>query len=361
MDRKQLEDLLTDVSFVRWIRTEASPEEKLKWDEWLQADPGHQHLVEEAREVITAFQDEIYEIPVVSREWQKLEELIDHEKGGVKVFKKRKKRYPLWKSKSLLVTALLIIGICLGVFAVYQYQVVGENGSEIASNESSIQEYRTDYGEKVTFRLSDNSRIVLNANSRIQFSSDVNGGLSATEVWLHGEAWFDITHLEGKQQRTFTVHTSDGSVRVLGTRFAVKTFENGTRAVLEEGKIRVELAGENADPKESAVMAPGEMALFSANQAGIALEKVNPKVYTSWNEDIWFFEDTTIDDIGRRMEDTFGVDVIIEEELIHRKLSGSIKGTNLEVLTEALKKILDVNIERQHQTIYIGMTEISQQ
>lgn len=360
MDKKHLEDLLTDVSFVRWIRDEASPEEKLKWDAWLQKNPGHQHLVDEAREVITAFQDEVYEIPVISREWQELERLIDREERRDKILQKKKK-YSLWKSKSLMITALLVIGISLGIFSVFQYQSIENTGNEVSTNSPSVQEYKTDYGEKITFRLSDDSKIVLNANSSIQFSSDVNGGLSSTEVWLDGEAWFDITHLEGDQQRTFTVHTDDGSVRVLGTRFAVKTFESETRAVLEEGKIQVELGGRGSGPKNSAIMAPGEMALFSAITEGISLEKVNPKIYTSWNEDIWFFEDTPLDDIGRRMEDTFGIDVIIQEELIQRKLSGSIKGTSLDVLTEALKKILDVKIERQDQAIYIGMNEISQQ
>ncbi|MDX1640633.1 MAG: FecR domain-containing protein [Balneolaceae bacterium] len=360
MAKKHLEDLLTDVSFVRWIRGEASPNEKLKWDRWLQEDPEHQQLADEAREVITAFQEEIYEIPVVSQEWQKLEELIDEEERKVRVHEKRGSRYPFWKS-NYMVTALLIISIVLGVFAVYQYQSTDNTQSEVASEKPSVQEYRTDYGEKVTFRLSDDSRIVLNANSRIQFSSDANGGVSSTDVWLQGEAWFDITHHEGENERTFTVHTDDGAVQVLGTRFAVKTFKNETRAVLEEGEIQVQLPGDGTILKNSATMLPGEMALFSASKDGITLEKVNPRIYTSWREDVWFFENTMLDEIGRRIEDTFGIEVVIQEELTERKLSGSIKGTNLDVLAEALKKILNVDIERKNQAIYIGTIEINQQ
>lgn len=93
MAKKHLEDLLADVSFVRWIRGEASPKENVKWKAWLQKDPEHQHLENDARELITFFQEEIYEIPDAVTEWKKVEQLIDHEEMKDKILQKRKERH----------------------------------------------------------------------------------------------------------------------------------------------------------------------------------------------------------------------------------------------------------------------------
>ncbi len=361
MARDHLEDLLTDVSFVRWIRGEASPGERSKWNRWLKRDPEHQRLVKEATEIHIALQKEGDNIPDISTEWQKLEGSLDREEQRFKHNHKKRDQQLHWKSRSLMVTALLIIGICVGAYVVFQYQNFEQSqDSELAANLSTTQEYQTDYGEKATFRLSDNSRIVLNANSRIRFSSNANGEHNSTEVWLQGEAWFDITHLEGERRRTFTVRTDDGDIQVIGTRFVVKTFEKGTRAVLEEGEIHLRIPHQESGQVDNVILEPGEMALFSSEDEGVTMEKVNPMIYTSWREDIWFFDDTPLDEIGRRIEDTFGLTVLIQDDLTQRKLSGSIKGTSVDVLSKALSKILDVEIEQQDQALYIGKNKISQ-
>lgn len=366
MAQNHLEDLLSDASFVRWIRGEAAQEEELKWNAWLESDPNHQKFVEEAKDVILAFQKEENRVPEISREWQRLERLIDQEEDQNKVLSKSIDMHLPHKKSSILVTALLIIGISLGVFAVFQHQFTEESDGELASNPSSIQEYRTDFGEKATFRLSDDSRIVLNANSHIRFSSGLESGKNVTEVWLEGEAWFDITHFEDERRRTFTVHTDDGSVEVLGTRFVVKTLENETRTVLDEGKIQVFTHAHQTRPSLSqsqipgeggqagtTVLKPGEMALYSTDSGSVAVEKVNSRIYTSWSEDIWFFEDTPLTEIARRIEDTFGLEVEIKDELADRVLSGSIKGTDVKVLAEALSKILDAEIQQRDQKLFI--------
>lgn len=371
MARNQLDELLADVSFVRWIREESTSREERYWNQWLQEDPSHKQLVQEAKNLLIAFQKE-GEIPNIQGELEELEKQLDLE-GGIlnkpytrfRESKENRTLYP--KRKMLAMAAVFLIAAIAGLFTFYEYPLFQQDsGIENREEYTNTQEYRTDFGEKATFRLSDDSKIILNANSHIRFFSGIDEGQSITEVWLEGEAWFDITHFEDERRRTFTVHTDDGSVEVLGTRFAVKTFESETRAVLEEGKIQIRTrqprsgslgTGEQTD---STILQPGEMALFSPQKEGITLEKVNPIIYTSWNEDIWLFEDTPLDEVARRIEDTFGIEVMIQEGLISRKLSGSIKSTSLDVLAEALARILDVEIKQKDQKLFIGMNNISQ-
>jgi transmembrane sensor len=210
--------------------------------------------------------------------------------------------------------------------------------------------------------LSNGSRIVLNANSHLKFSSAVKNGLR-TEVWLEGEAWFDITHFKDEHLvQTFVVQTTDGMVEVLGTRFAVKTFENETRAVLEEGSILVKTnhqanAGRSGEDRiESGVLLqPGEKALISGDKSEISVEKVNPWIYMSWGDEMWTFEDTSVKEIALRIEETFGLEVQVKQELAERRLSGTIRSTNIDVINEALAKILNVKIEKQGDTLFISI------
>lgn len=354
---KKLEDLLANASFVRWIRREATPEEEKYWDTWKQKNSGSRQIIEEAETILDAYRQEEVDIPDSQVEWLKLENALDKDEQQSKIHHLRNERHHFRKSKRFVAVAILIIGACLGAFLVYQYQVVRHFEDSSIAGISHSQEYRTDYGEKVTFRLNDNSRIVLNANSHIKFSESGSGGLNTQNVWLEGEAYFDIRNHSDVYKRTFTVYTLDGSVSVLGTRFAVKTLEGETRAVLEEGEILVELPSENpgtAPYDESGViLKPGDMAKFSAGNENIRVSQVNPRVYTSWNEDIWVFDDTPVSEIAGRIEDTFGFEVFVAQEYRERKISGSINSADLNVLKKALSAILSASIEQQGQTLYI--------
>lgn len=63
-----------------------------------------------------------------------------------------------------------------------------------------------------SFRLPDNSRVVLSANSSVSYPNY----FWSRKLKLQGEAYFEV-----KKGKKFTVKTNEGSVSVLGTRFMV--------------------------------------------------------------------------------------------------------------------------------------------
>jgi ferric-dicitrate binding protein FerR (iron transport regulator) len=139
---------------------------------------------------------------------------------------------------------------------------------------------------------------------------------------------------------------------VLGTRFAVNTFRGVTRTVLEEGKVNISNAGSSA----SYELAPGELAQFKSNDNKIAVKKVNTRIYTSWTEDKLIFENTPMTEVVTRIEDTFGIEVIlVDKAFSDETLSGSIKSTNLNVLEEALEEILKTHISMRDEKMFIGI------
>jgi len=91
------------------------------------------------------------------------------------------------------------------------------------------------FGEKTTFSLPDNSEVVLNSGSEINYKKwnwDNNRRLK-----LKGEAYFRVA-----KGRRFEVETNLGKVAVLGTQFNVKARKNRFDVVCYEGRVKVNYA-----------------------------------------------------------------------------------------------------------------------
>ena len=71
--------------------------------------------------------------------------------------------------------------------------------------------------------LSDGTRVTLNASSRLRYPTSFDG--SAREVWLDGEAYFDVSR---DPRKPFVVHTERQRIRVLGTSFNVMAYDGDT-------------------------------------------------------------------------------------------------------------------------------------
>ena len=130
--------------------------------------------------------------------------------------KKEVKTISLYKNWALRIAAIFVISI--GIF-------FG------ARNFASYTEYASN-GTQNTFSLPDDSEVVLNSGSEIQYKKwnwDNNRSLN-----LDGEAFFKVA--KGKK---FEVNTSEGKVTVLGTQFNVKQRKNYFDVTCFEGKVKV--------------------------------------------------------------------------------------------------------------------------
>lgn len=94
--------------------------------------------------------------------------------------------------------------------------------------------YETAPGEQRTLVLEDGSRVTLNTRTRMT----VRLARHAREVVLEkGEAFFEVSK---SPARPFTVRTSMGSVRAVGTRFNVYLEQRRLSVTTEEGRVQVD-------------------------------------------------------------------------------------------------------------------------
>ncbi|WP_333600639.1 FecR family protein [Flavobacterium sp.] len=123
---------------------------------------------------------------------------------------------PLYQSKWMKIAAVFVLFLALGL-----YFKTTVTSTEIAEN-----------GKKINFSLPDNSQIVLNSGSEIQYKKW--NWANNRKLDLNGEAYFRVAH--GKK---FEVNTKLGTVTVLGTQFNVKARENRFDVTCYEGRVKI--------------------------------------------------------------------------------------------------------------------------
>jgi|SRR5690606_32762879 len=175
--------------------------------------------------------------------------------------------------------------------------------------------YDTAFGEIKTIPLPDGSRATLNGNSRLTYKEN-----NSREVWLQGEAFFDVTHTADRQR--FLVHLTDTlSVEVVGTEFNIQRRHSGTQIALKSGKIILNKA------KERIEMRPNEVVYIGKYVPG-GFEKSrgeNIGAHLAWQQNRLLLDGTSLAELLEQLEETYGIRTVVEQDsVLSRRATGSI-------------------------------------
>lgn len=164
------------------------------------------------------------------------QKLVDKKQAKTKVI-------PLWRYASIAACLLVMFGI-------YHFF--------IAQNKIA-----TDFGNTEIITLADNSKVSLNAKSILTYCNTFEYNRT---LQLEGEAFFEV-----EKGSAFTVETSLGDIKVLGTKFNVIAFQDFFEVKCYEGKVQVTQKG------KSTILTHGESVRFyngiSENWAELNSEK----------------------------------------------------------------------------------------
>jgi transmembrane sensor len=132
--------------------------------------------------------------------------------------------------------------------------------------------YATAPGEQRTVALQDGSRITLNTRTRIAVRFTRN----AREVVLEqGEAFFEVSK---NAARPFTVRTSLGSARAVGTRFDVYLEDRSLSVTTQEGEVQVD----SVVPGNGVLVDAGRHAELRAGMTRAIVEPANLSAALGW-------------------------------------------------------------------------------
>lgn len=163
-------------------------------------------------------------------------------------------------------------------------------------------------GKMQSLVLSDGTRVTVNAKSTLKYPVVFSDSLR--EVYLEGEALFEVTKDQGKP---FIVSGKDFEVDVLGTVFNVMSYDEEpmSRITLIEGNVRT-TAG-----KVSVLLKPGEQASILPEQ--IHVEKVNTDAVVAWVDRKITFDSERLDLIMRKICRWYNVQVLYEAPVMRER------------------------------------------
>jgi ferric-dicitrate binding protein FerR (iron transport regulator) len=189
----------------------------------------------------------------------------------------------------------------VGEILINQTNVIQEEIEEPTMNTLVIP-----YGSRTTIKLSDGSKVWLNAGSKLIYPSRFVD--KKREVYLVGEAFFDV---EKNDKMPFVVKSSDVEVEVLGTRFNVSAYpeDNWIQTVLVEGSVNVNHANGGRIEK-GVTLIPGEMASVNKKNNETNVYDVDTDYYTLWVEGLFSFSNSDLSRVIKKLERYYSISFV---------------------------------------------------
>ncbi len=321
-----LEELINNPSFIRYVQ-DADAQDVAYWEHWLATHPDKKPLAEDAAMLVrgVAFKKQSLPAAHIETSWKEVERNILNHTSKTWF---QPKTYAIAASLALLLLSTLV------VWFFYPQAVVT---------------HQTAYGEIQKLLLPDGSGVTLNANSTLSYPpSSMHSDKRI--VHLQGEAYFEIVRKSDVHPARFVVVTDNGEVEVVGTQFNVNSRHEKTKVVLNEGKVKF-----NATEDQNTMLEPGDMVEYSKENNELTRQKVDPERHSSWRNHTLTFDDTSLPELARILEDNYGLKVVINRpSLLDKKITGEISAKNVDVILKAISKLLHVKITRSGKTVYFS-------
>jgi ferric-dicitrate binding protein FerR (iron transport regulator) len=238
------------------------------------------------------------------------------------------------------VAAAVVIGLFLGLYI-----------TELKGNQEPV--YYTAYsprGSVSEMVLPDGSIIFLNSDSEIKYTIDGKKGVR--EVFLNGEAWFEV---EKNKKKPFVVHTPFYDVNVTGTQFNVKAYEldDVVTTTLEQGQVVIQ-STENFRLAEEVCLKPGEQIVLDKSSRELTIQNVNTHWFTSWKDNKLIFVNMDLKQLIVLLERKYGVDIEVKNKtILDLHFDGTLKNETIFEILEIIKKTLPINYKIIGQKIEI--------
>ncbi len=333
-------DFIADPLFQDWVMR---PNKEINsfWESFFEKYPDKKDMGSIAIQFLKSisFKEDTPDESIIKASFARhLDSIREKRTANIVAIPKRTKRLPVvWLAAGL--TGLLVIVSALSIFY--------KNANQV--------QVTTDYSKIRNITLQDSSRVVLNANSTVRFSKNWKEE-DKREIWLDGEAFFDVRHINKntaniKTNERFIVHTNDLTIEVLGTSFNVRNRRGKTEVVLERGKIKVTFKDSK---RQHIVMQPGDFISYNTTTDELISSHIAAADYSAWREKKLILIDPKVSEIIRYLEDNFGYKISLEGEgLSEKRIEGPILINNLDDALFVLSTVLNAEIVRKDLTIII--------
>lgn len=195
--------------------------------------------------------------------------------------------------------------------------------------------YATNDGEHAELRLSDGTRVRLAPASRLRVAVDF--GVERRNVYLEGEAFFDVTHDEA---RPFTVFAGSTSAQDLGTSFSVRSYptDDAVEVIVRDGIVALGGVGQ---------LEQGDLGRLTSEGRATVRRGVDVDSLLGWLEGRLTFVDAPLDEVLRTIKRWHGVEVRLTDSTLGRlPFTGALADASADASIELVAATLGLRVER---------------
>lgn len=259
----------------------------------------------------------------------------------------RVKPFPL--RRNIVLTAAIAASLLFCIVMTYPSRTRPKDAASSPQNVVS-----TKPGSRSKIELPDGTQVWLNADSKLEYDEKFTQGTRS--VHLSGEAYFDVVK---DKDHPFVIHTSAIDIKVLGTAFNVRSYQNesSTETSLLRGSVEItahnnperkiilkpleKLVIQNAPPetqqKARAAKNPDDKPLVTISRVHI---QTGDSAATDilWTRNKLSFDSEPLENVALKLERWFGVKVNITDDRLKDKLYTAVfEYETLDQVMEALR------------------------
>lgn len=248
----------------------------------------------------------------------------------IRLLEKTRKNIIWWK-----VAASIAILLTLGSFIAQWLYLFDDTHVVLVTNS----------GQRTQAVLPDGSKVWLNNCSQLEYSHRF--GRKRVAV-LKGEAFFEVTK---DATKPFYVHTGNLDVKVTGTQFNVRNYDNesDTEVALVKGSVKV-----IANNSTTTSLTPGELLTLTKQTGQVVKNKSNVNDKGAWRDGILVIENAEFDDLIARLERWYNIKIEYNpDDFKNIHYTGTIRNLRLDQVFDFIKLTIPVEVQMNENHIVL--------
>lgn len=241
---------------IRFLSHTCSVDEYKKVDEWVSLDKSNADWLFDM-ERIWSFKDELR-----FSDKQEIEKAYHEFISRIGINKTKKVGMYVYASIKYAAIVILVSLLSVNLYKLYDKTADSLNVVEVPR------------GQRVSLTLSDGTKVALNSDTRFTYPGKFSKNIR--EVCLNGEGYFEVAH---DVKKPFVVNSDLIHVRVLGTKFDMRTYSEESSAVtLLSGKVEVEAISGG----DKLILKPNEQITYSKENGFLFTRNMDVNIAKSW-------------------------------------------------------------------------------
>lgn len=205
---------------------------------------------------------------------------------------------------------------------------------------------RVENGQRLDINLPDGSHIKLDAGSELRFPIEF---ADSREVYLTGEAYFEVTH---DAARPFKVHANHAMIRVLGTKFNIRAWQENPVVAVTVSEGSVALNNSYRQNENSVIIRKGYYSSLAESGVPSTPAPVDVAASLGWMHNEIHFKDASVKEVlaqlKRWYDFTFDID---DPAILEQRITVHIRMTNIEDVLELISILTDCKISKDGKAI----------